>query len=47
MSLSVSLVTHLQSEGCVAVEAVQINVIIAQFESSFFSGFCHHYGIFG
>jgi hypothetical protein len=30
-----------------AVDAVEINVINAQFESSFFSGFCHHYGIIG
>jgi hypothetical protein len=37
MSLLILLVTHLQSEGCVAVEAVEINVFLAKFESSFFS----------
>jgi hypothetical protein len=46
-SLLVPLVTPLQYEGCVAVEAVEINVIMVLFESSFFSGFCHHYGIIG
>jgi hypothetical protein len=45
MSLLVSLVIPLQCEGCVVVEVVEINVIIAQFESSFFSGFCHNYSI--
>jgi hypothetical protein len=51
MFLLVSFATPLQSEGCVAlgvaVEVVEISVIIAQFESSFFSGSCHHYGIIG
>jgi hypothetical protein len=39
MSLLVSLATLLQSEGCVAVESVEINFIITQFESTFFSFF--------
>jgi hypothetical protein len=51
MSLLKSFATPLQTEGCVAlgvaVEAVEINIIITRFESSFFSGSCHHYGIIG
>jgi hypothetical protein len=50
MSFLVSFAT-LQTEGCVAlgvaVETVEINIIIARFESSFSLGSCHHYGIIG